>query len=326
METVSGINNWKLVIRREGEEITILRGVTCDAVAALPEELFGLPVTVLGDHALSPTAWPEEGEEVLVTCGRLGPDTEWNNRNLRDLTLPKSLYRIRDYALLNCDGLHTLRLHDSVRYWSGGALMNCRSLSRFYITRIGEEQGETLAFINDELSRELDVTITETDGRVARLLFPEFMEIYEENCAAHHFDYNIQGGGYPYHHCFRHKKLDMKHYDGLWKVYRGMEHESFSAMRLAWWRLRYPVDLSEQAENAYLDHLRQHTAEAICWLLEEKDPDGLRFLLERAEPDKATLTEACAIAREQGAAEALAILLEEEHKRFPSGLNKSFDL
>ena len=62
------------------------------------------------------------------------------------------------------------------------------------------------------------------------------------------------------------------------------------------------------------------------WLLEEKDPAGLRFLLDRVEPDKATLTEACAIAREQGAAEALAILLEEQHKRFPSGMNKSFDL
>ena len=124
METVSGINNWKLVIRRETDSITILRATTCDARAALPEELFGLPVTVLGDHALAPTAWPVEGEEVLVTCGLLGPDTEWDNRKLRDLTLPRFLNRVRDYALLNCDGLHTLRLHDSLRYWSGGALMN----------------------------------------------------------------------------------------------------------------------------------------------------------------------------------------------------------
>ena len=326
METVSGINNWKLVIRREQDGITILRAVTCDAVAALPEELFGLPVTVLGNHALSPTAWPEEGEEVLVTCGMLGPDVEWDNHKLRELTLPKSLYRVRDYALLNCDGLRVLRLHDGIRYWSGGALMNCRSLHAFHITRVGEEQGETLAFINDEMSRELDVTITMADGSVMRLLFPEFVEVYEENCAAHHFDYNIQGGGYPYHHCFHHKKLNLKTYDGLWKVYRGMEHEDDTALRLAWWRLRYPVELSEWAEKEYLDHLRGCVAETVRWLLAEKDPDGLRFLLERVEPDKATLQEACSIAREQGAAEALAILLEEQHKRFPSGLNKTFEL
>ena len=55
MEIVSGINNWKLVIRRDADGITILRASTCDIRAALPEELFGLPVTVLGDHALAPT-------------------------------------------------------------------------------------------------------------------------------------------------------------------------------------------------------------------------------------------------------------------------------
>ena len=48
METISGINNWKLVVRREAEGVTILRAVTCDAKAALPDTLFGLPVTVLG--------------------------------------------------------------------------------------------------------------------------------------------------------------------------------------------------------------------------------------------------------------------------------------
>jgi len=326
LETVSGINNWKLVIRRDADGITILRATTCDAKAALPEELFGLPVTVLGDHALSPTAWPEEGEEVLVTCGPLGRDVEWDNHKLRELTLPRSLYRVRDYALLNCDGLETLRLHDGIRYWSGGALMNCRSLNTFHITRLSEEQGETLAFLNDELNRELDVTIVGTDGRMMRLLFPEFVEVYEENCAAHHFDYNIQGGGYPYHHCFHHKKLNMKTYDGLWKVFRGMEHESSCALRLAWWRLRYPLELSDWAEAGYLEHLRGCVGDAVRWLLAEKDPGGLRFLLERVEPDKETLTEACSIAREQGAAEALAILLEEQHKRFPSGMDKSFDL
>lgn len=59
METVSGVSNWKLVIRREERSVRILRGVTCDERAVLPEELFGLPVTELGGHALSPTAPPE---------------------------------------------------------------------------------------------------------------------------------------------------------------------------------------------------------------------------------------------------------------------------
>ena len=210
-------------------------------------------------------------------------------------------------------------------FWGGGALMNCRTLDTFHLTRTGE-QGESLAYFADELSRELDVTITEPDGQTVRLLFPEYMEVYEENCPAHHFDYNIYGAGYPYHHCFRQKKLTMKEYDGLWRSYLGMEHDDGAALRLAWWRLRYPVELTEQAESRYTAYLRDHTDEAVRWLLAQRDPAGLRFLLARTEPTRELLSAACALAREEGAPEALAILLEEQHKRFPSGLDKTFDL
>ena len=149
METVSGVNNWKLVIRREAAGVTLLRAVTCDERAALPEELFGLPVTALGDHALAPTAGEAEGEAVQVTCGPVAADADWNNHGLRELTLPPSLRRVGDYAFLNCDRLKTLRLWDGVTFWGGGALMNCRTLDTFHLTRTGE-QGESLAYFADE--------------------------------------------------------------------------------------------------------------------------------------------------------------------------------
>lgn len=247
METVSGVSNWKLVIRRQEQSVCILRAVTCDERAILPEELFGLPVTELGGHALSPTAPAgAEGEEVLVSCGLTDEEAQWDNRRLTDLTLPAALQKVGDYALLNCSGLKTLRLHDGVTFWGGGALMNCRSLDTFFLTRVGEQQ-ESLSFFADELSRELDVTIYETDGQTVHLIFPEFVEAYEENCPAHHFDYNIYGAGYPYHHCFRQKKLSLREYDTLWKGFLGMEHDEESGVRLAWWRLRCPAELTERA-------------------------------------------------------------------------------
>ena len=173
METISGVSSWKLTVRREAEHVEILRAVTCQEKAVLPDRLFGLPVTVLGDHALSPTASQIEGEEVLVTCGPLGEDPGWDNHRLRDLTMPRHLKQVGDYALLNCDALETLRLWDDVRRWSGGTLMNCRSLHAFHLTRTSPEQGETLAYFNDELSRELDVTIVDWEGQTIRLLFPD---------------------------------------------------------------------------------------------------------------------------------------------------------
>ena len=83
METITGVSNWNLVIRREGEGVTILHARTCDKKAVLPEELFGLPVIALGPRALAAGRAAPVGEEVRVTCGgeartRSGTTPGWN--------------------------------------------------------------------------------------------------------------------------------------------------------------------------------------------------------------------------------------------------------
>ena len=171
MEQISGVNNWKLVIRREAAGVVILWAATCDVQAALPDTLFGLPVTALGHHALTPGRPMPEGEEILVTCGPASGE-DWDNSALTDLTLPDSLERVGDYGFFNCRTLKTLRLRDTVRFWGGGALMNCRTLDTFHIACTGAE-GELLAYLAEELPRELDVTLYRADGQTARLIFPE---------------------------------------------------------------------------------------------------------------------------------------------------------
>lgn len=329
METVSGVSNWKLVLRREADGVTILRAGTPDVRASLPDRLFGLPVTDLGDRALAPerqkeTALPPDAETVLLTCGP--PEGEWDNRRLRDLTLPETLEAMGDYALLNCSSLKTLRMWDGVSRWGGGALMNCRQLDTLHLTRTGPDQGETLAWFAGELSRELDVTLYGPGGASARLLFPEYTELYEENCPAHHFDYSISGAGYPYHHCFRQKRLSLKEYDALWRDFLGMEHDESAALRLAWRRLRRPLELGETAAAGYRAYLKAHAGAALRLFLEEDGAEALPLLLELTEPDREALSDACALAREKGNTAALAALLEERHRRFPNRLEKSFTL
>lgn len=325
MEILSGANNWKLVVRREAAGAEILWAATCDTRAALPEELFGLPVTALGDHALTPGRPMPEGETVLVTCGPVADDAAWDNSRLEDLGLPESLLRVGDYGLLNCRMLRTLRLWDTTLCWGGGALMNCRSLERFHVTCTGRE-GELLSYFAGELSHELDMTLRLPTGDTARLILPEYVEIYEENCPAHHFDYNIYGAGYGYHHCFYRRKLNLKAYDELWRSMLGMEHDEDCAMRLAWWRLWYPAELSEQAERDYLAYLQANVLSAAHWLLAERNTEGLRFLLEHTGWTREELSEACELARQAGFPEAVALLLEERHRRFPTGMGKRFEL
>ena len=42
MESISGLTNWRLNVRRDDNGVTILRALTCDKKAVLPDELFGL--------------------------------------------------------------------------------------------------------------------------------------------------------------------------------------------------------------------------------------------------------------------------------------------
>lgn len=312
METVSGVSNWKLKIRREPDGITILRAVTCDAEAALPESLFGLPVTALGARALAAGDRETEGEEVAITGAPSA--AEWDNRGLRALTLPRGLLRVGNYTFLNCDRLHTLTLYDNIRMWGGSVFMNCRALGRFQLTRERDGQGETLAYLCDVLPRELDITVTNADGGTMRLLFPEYIETYEENCPAHHFDLRILGPGYPYHHCFTQKRLDVTRYDRLWQDFLRMEHEPETALRLAWYRLRDPLELGEKEREQYLAFLRGRLAEALHWRLAERDAEGLQYLLRQGAVPSNLLSELCAAARAQGDTQAVALLLEQRRR------------
>lgn len=323
METVSGLSNWKLILRREADHIEILRAETCDSRAVLPDELFGLPVTVLGDHALAPGAKPVDGDSLRITCGREG---DWDNRQLQELTLPRHLTDVENYAFYGCRALHTLCLHDRADRWGGYCLMNCRELRNIRLTRVGENHGGALAFLCGELHEELQVRVTETHGGETRLVFPEFVEDYEENVPNHHFDYRIYGGGHPYHHVFRGKQLDLRVYDGLWINFLKEAHDPDTAMRLAYTRLRWPTDLSAQAAERYRNYLKNHAKAVLLWQIAQRDIVGLQLLLTELDVQGELLHSACEQARCAGNTEALALLLERQHRQEPKGFDKEFDL
>ena len=222
METIPGSGNWKLTIRREAAGITILRAATCDARAAPAGDVIrpagdgpGGPRPLAhrrfrGGGGAAGDLRHRDGPGDLEQPGPGGPDpapVPGAGGGLR----PDELRRPADPA--------ASRRHRSVGRRRADELPT--AWTAFHLTRVGE-QGDTLAWFADELPWELDVTVG-GDGRraVFRLIFPEYREVYEENCPAHHFDYNIYGAGYPYHHCFRQKQLDLRTYDELWQRLSG---------------------------------------------------------------------------------------------------------
>lgn len=322
MKSIFGSNNWKLTLRCEADGVTILRAVTCDACAALPDTLFGLPVTALGDRALAAGAPVPAGETLTVVGAPAAGD--WDNQSLRELTLPLRLRRAGDYALMNCRALQTLRLSDQSIDWGAGALMNCRALGALLIDRCGGNAGSTAAYFSGELSGELDISLLSDGQPAARLILPAYYEEYVENSPAHHFDYKVHGAGQPYHHVFQDRTLHYGAYDALWPALLSGEHEPETALRLAWWRLCCPEGLAADAAGRYRQYLAANARAALLYVLSLRNTALLRTLLRQIDCTAEALHAAVEQARQTHDTAAVAVLLEELHRK--SGAEKSFEL
>lgn len=88
--------------------------------------------------------------------------------------------------------------------------------------------------------------------------------------------------GYQYHHAFVNHRLNFYHYDRNWKSFLGMDYSLPSAARIAYNRLRWPVQLSERSQALYSQYLKAHASRCSTQILLEKDTAGLQFLLHEA--------------------------------------------
>lgn len=324
METIIGLSNWRLTIKRNENEIAILRAVTCDKDAILPDELFSLPVTVIGDRALAPTAKPVDGENVTVVCGM--PDGEWDNRNIKSLVLPSHLRRADNYSFMNCSSLSRVVLHDELTELSFTSFMNCRLLKHFDLYRTSEKQGPVLSDIVSWYPRELEFTVYETNGDVLSLIFPEYYEIYSEKGGTLFYDYNIEGAGYAYHNMFKDHAFTLADYDHLWAGYLTMDYDRGTALRLAWGRLSHSVGLSAEARANYESYIFAHVRECFDYAFSTKDMELIRTLLKAPALSAEDREYALSRARDLHMTEATAIMLEHQHRNAGSGRRRSFEL
>ena len=326
MYNLYGAGSWRIIFERRDNEIIILRAVTDDESAVLPDEIEGLPVAELAQHALAAGHRDTEGEQVDIIGSGKGLSAEADNSSLRELTLPAGLKSIGQYAFFNCRRLETLHMCDGVGSIGAAAFMNCRSMKTIFMTEPGSVQGPALSLMANEFSSELQVVIYGRDGRETHLVFPEYYESYEENSPAHHFELNITGGGYRYRSVFKDRILDPADYDRLWPVYTAAEYDNATALRLAWGRVRYPVGLSPEARDNYCSFLARNGENLVDIIYNDRDVEGLRIFLSMPGVPTEDIAYALNRARETGFTAATAILLRKNAGAVPAGRGRSFEL
>lgn len=325
MERQAGESELLLTCLRTPEGIVLLRCAADIPHVVLPDNVLGEPVTALGPYALSsrspdlsgcPDAFP-----VHITCG--GAPPQHDAGVIRSVALPTRLQAVGDYAFYNCRGLTALTLTGAVERLGSDSFMNCPLQS--VTLALGEDGRSCLRPLLADCTGDLEVDLLFPLAERARLFFPAYHEELELLAAPHIFQTRIQGGGYACRQCVQNGVVDFGAYDACLDRLLA-EHDFRSASRIALDRLRWPFRLSARAESDYRASLAVHSSEAVGLLLDRRDLEGLAFLLAQRLLSPAQLSAACDTARQRGATEALALLLEELRPAPGRGLEKSFAL
>ena len=309
--------------RTEDGEAKLLRVYGRDGEVVLPARLGGCPLAELGDYCFAPDAHLPERYEVWCMEEGAAPDDVWlvelaGNR-VECVRLPSTVKKIGNLAFYNCTKLHLLEFGHALTEIGSDAFMNCKSLHHMWLD--GEETGgyrkpSGVRRILAQISADLEVTFGHAGRPEAVLLFPEYYESYDEVAPAHLFGRNIEGEGFRARQCFSDGVMDFVQYDGIFPKACAEESEQ-TLCRLAENRMRYPIDLREEARERYGTYLRAHAWKVCEAAVRERAVERLLFLCEEGLMVRDTLEACVRLASETCWAEGTAELLGLMERFFP---------
>lgn len=319
--------DWERV--KDGARLLRVSGMTAEAV--LPGEIEGLPVTEIGAYCFAERAHlPEhyektkvvfgeasgkESPEVSFECPVSGQLRELSGRYIEKLVLPDSVKRIGNLAFYNCTGLSRLEFGSGLEEIGSDAFMNCKKLHQMWV-HAGSREQSGIRQILAQISSDMEVTFLGREEIEAVLLFPEYYESYDEIAPAHLFGRNIEGEGFRARQCFKDGRMDFVQYDTIFPKACAEESEK-TLCRLAWNRLRYPVDLRGDAKSLYECYIRAHAGAICIAAAKERDMQQVLFLCEQKLCDRAALERAVRVAAELDWAEGTAWFMRLLEQLFP---------
>ena len=262
-----------LIEKRNEKEARLIRMYGEYGEVTVPEEEEGCRITEIGAYCFSEKP-PQGIEERTDTFSR----RPLCGTFLEKVTIPDGVDALGDYAFYGCRNLRELTIGSDLRRIGNGAFMNCTNLKRLNIRgSVREKTG--LRRILAQLREEILVSFIGPEKEEARILFPGFTESYEALEPAHIFGLHIEGEGKRAREQFREDVFDPAGYD---KVFAKAcsEEEPFTLLRMAACRLQFPVGLSEEAKNRYLEYFRAHEEAVMQEIIDRRLQEELVFLLE----------------------------------------------
>ena len=293
------------------ESICIRRVYASSPIVEIPEVIDGYIVREIGNYCFS--SKEVDLSKAVLSCEIPSHYHECSGSDVVSVKLPRTLKKLGDYAFYNCRKLKEVFVPSSLMCIGSDVFMNCRSLNKIYLrSDISDITG--LKQVLSRISSEIEVTYIKEEKVIAKVLYPEYSEVYDEIAPAHIFGRNIEGEGFRARQCFDGGKADMNQYDTIFP--KASAEESVKvAGKIALYRLMYPYMLGSSSEVLYMDYLKNNKNEIIGSCIYDKNIDEIKFMLEKFSGDRNMIERAIVVANETGFGEAAALILKYRRKK-----------
>ncbi len=326
----------------EKNEVCIVRAYGEMPIVLLPEKIAGKPVTEIGAYCFAQTKRLPQAKLFIsrFTDGVENPMREapsdfnvedeylheLSGKYIEQVVLPDGVRHIGNCAFYNCGKLKELSLSGQVDQIDSDVFMNCIHLQNILL-RTGVQEKSGLKQILAQISWNLEVCFLEKDGQITAVLFyPEYYEEYDEIGPAHIFKFNLTGEGFRARQCFADGRVLLKQYDEIFPQACVSEPVA-SLCQMAFDRLYYPVELSEDSKKLYEDYIKRESSVLIQKLLLERKLDQAHFLIKNGYVANHVLEDAIITTTEMEWAEGTASLIrwKAEHVKEEGTDRYSFD-
>lgn len=289
--------------------VCIHRVLTDTPAPVLPAQIAGAPLVEIGRYCFAEREVIPQDAHFWSTDGQ-GCDAYPHavvGNFVERVTLPDTVRVLHSAAFYNCRNLREIEVSPNIDSLGSDLFTNCRAL-RAFVLRAAPDAGTGLKKLVGAVAVDVTAEFTTPDGLQARLFYPEYSELLDENTPAHIFNRSIEGEGYRYRQCFDGGVLRFAEYDAGFS--RACDGETPATLaRIALGRLCFPFSLSEDAAIRYRDWLCAHPADAAALVLTDRDPAALRVLLAQDLLDAPTRRDAAQRCGQLGWSEGAALLL-----------------
>ena len=210
----------------------------------VPDEIEGLPVRSIGNHALA------------------------DRSDVREITLPRTLKTLHLFAFQNDANLEKIRVFDTADDCYDGVIRSCDALREIAVEMTGENNYVLMRELLQDTDNALSFLLHWPAGegkqeKTLRLTFPEYVREAREDTMARAIHFTIEGAGMAYRECVEKHALLLTEYDRL--LPRLTSYDDLSAAEICLDRLMYPEALGEAARAQYETWLLGHTEKVLLY-------------------------------------------------------------